>query len=364
MKVALVHYWLVTMRGGEKVLEALCEMFPDADIYTHVYDKTKISPIINRHKIYTTSVSRLPFAKKLYTKYLTFMPAAIESIDLSGYDLVISSESGPAKGVIIPSTIPHLCYCHTPMRYLWDYYHRYLKESSFLTRAVFKAAAGRLRIWDLATANRVTAFAANSNYVKTRIKAIYRREAEVIYPPVDTYAFQTQPKGDYYLFLGQLVGYKRADLAIEAFRKNGKKLLIIGGGKPPKNLPKNITVLGFVSNEERNSYLARARALIFPGEEDFGIVPVESIASGTPVIAYGRGGALETVSHEVSGLFFYEQSTDALLQAVEAFEKIEHKFDAKMMRLLAASFDKTVFVRKMRKKITALMNEFHKVINE
>jgi glycosyltransferase involved in cell wall biosynthesis len=238
---------------------------------------------------------------------------------------------------------------------LWDYYHSYLEQSGPLTRFAFKKFAKNLRLWDLATANRVTSFVANSNYVKQRIATIYRREAEVIYPPVDTEKFSLScEKDDYYLFLGQLVGYKRADIAIEAFRQNGKPLMIIGGGKAPKNLPKNITHRGFVSDSERYLALSRARALIFPGEEDFGIVPVESLASGTPVIAYGRGGALETISEGVSGLFFYQQTAAALNEAIIRFENCKETFKGEVLQNVAHKFNKKNFIGTMQKKISTL----------
>ncbi|MGL4524222.1 MAG: glycosyltransferase [Spirochaetia bacterium] len=352
MRVAVVHYWLVNMRGGEKVLEALCEMFPGADIYTHAYDGSKISSEIKKHNIYLTKISRLPLSNKLYKYYLTFMPGALQDLDLNDYDLVISSESGPAKGIVLGSHVPHICYCHTPMRYLWDQYHQYVKELKGLARRYFEYQAPILRQWDLSSANAVDTFIANSYNVSRRIKRIYRRESEVIYPPVDVdLCKMNREKEDYYIFLGHLVGYKRADLAIAACLKMNRKLLIVGGGQLKgrefKNLPSHIKIIGSVSHEEKFGLLSNARAVLFPGEEDFGIVPVEATASGTPVIAYGRGGALETIKEGLNGTFFYTQTVDGIINAMRKFEEKEGLYDGRLMRMEAMKFDKSVFVRKM-----------------
>ncbi len=335
------------MRGGEKVLEALCELFPQADIFTHVLDRSKISPTILRHRITQTSVGQLPFAKKWYKKYLTFMPKALEDLDLRGYDLILSSESGPAKGIISHSHTPHICYCHTPMRYLWDYYHEYLAESGLLTRWVFRQNALKLRLWDLATAQRVDHFIANSHNVAQRIQHIYHRSSDVVHPPIQLSDFYTvKQKKDYYLFLGQLVGYKRADLVIEAFKQHHQPVYIVGSGKVPRNLPPNIKVLGHVSHEQKADLLAHARALIFPGEEDFGIVPLEALASGTPVIAFGKGGVLETVINKKTGIFFYEQTVNSLLTAIKIFEEMP-AFSAPVLRQYVEIFDKPMFLAKI-----------------
>ncbi|MEM8842496.1 MAG: glycosyltransferase, partial [Pseudomonadota bacterium] len=230
LNVAIVHYWLVGMRGGEKVLEALCEMFPQATIYTHALDRDRISPALLKHKIVLTRVGRLPFATRLYQSYLPFMPRALEEIDLSGYDLVLSSESGPAKGVIAPPGVPHLCYCHSPMRYIWDQYHVYRDGAGALTRLVMPHLAHRLRMWDVTSAARVDDFVANSAHVAKRIEAYWRRTATVVHPPVDLPAeFAPQPPGDFYLLAGELASYKRPDLAVAAFTRMGKKLVIVGG---------------------------------------------------------------------------------------------------------------------------------------
>lgn len=328
LRVAIIHYWLVGMRGGEKVLEALCRMFPDADIFTHVYLPDKISPVIRRHKVQTTSVARLPLASRLYPKYLPFMPGALEDIDLRGYDLIISSEAGPAKGIIAPPDALHLCYCHSPMRYLWDQYHIYRQQSGFATRRLMPLLAPGLRSWDVTSAARVDGFAANSAHVGARIRKYWRREADVVFPPVAVEAFSPVPaaeRGKFYLWAGELAPYKRPDIAIKAFNELGKPLVVIGGpDKAERMLAReakpNIRFLGRVPFEMLRAYLASCKALIFPGEEDFGMVPVEAMASGRPVIAYGRGGALETVVDGVTGLHFRDQSVEGLVAAVQRFE--------------------------------------------
>ncbi|MCR9125577.1 MAG: glycosyltransferase [Rhodobacteraceae bacterium] len=327
-RVAIIHYWLVGMRGGEKVIEALCRMFPQAEIFTHVYLPDKVSPLIRSHKVHTTSIARLPLAGRLYPKYLPFMPRALEEIDLTGFDLVISSESGPAKGVIAPPDALHLCYCHSPMRYLWDQYHVYRKDAGFVTRQVMPGLASKLRVWDTVSAARVDGFVANSRHVEQRIHSYWRRTADVVAPPVAVQDFQPvapEQRGSFYLWAGELVSYKRPDIVIEAFNRLGLPLIVIGG--PPKaerklarNARDNIRFLGQVPFEKLRRYLACCKALVFPGEEDFGIIPVEAMASGRPVIAYGRGGALDTVIDRTTGLLFQDQTADGLVEAVRRFE--------------------------------------------
>lgn len=348
LRVALVHYWLVNMRGGEKVLEALCELFPQADIYTHVYDPAAVSATIRRHRVITTSVQRLPFARHLYQKYLAFMPRALEQLDLRGYDLVISSESGPAKGVLTTPATEHVCYCHTPMRYLWDMYPEYFARSGWITREVMKPVMHRMRLWDLASSFRVDRFVANSAFVAGRIAKHYRRDAVVIHPPVDVEAFDLTPThDDFYLCLGQLVGYKRIDLAVEAFRElPDRRLVILGEGRVGA-LPPNVRALGRRPFADVKDHLQRCRALVFPGEEDFGIVPVEAMACGKPVIAFGRGGALETVTDGVTGVHFAEQTAASLREAILRFEQHASDFDPARIRQHALGFGKDVFRRKM-----------------
>jgi len=326
-KIALVHYWLTGMRGGEKVVQSICNIFPDIDIYTLVYNRDKISDKINSHRITTSFIQKLPLAKSKYQNYLPFMPVAIEQFDLSGYDLVISSESGIAKGVLTKPETCHICYCHSPMRYLWNMYFDYMKNEKpgFFKRNFISWYFNYLRVWDLASASRVDYFISNSHNVKNRIRKYYRRDAEVIYPPVDIENFKPgSRKKDYYLIVSQLVSYKRIDIAVEAFNKLGRELLIIGEGPELKNLKKraksNIKFIGWADSAELASYYTEARAFIFPGEEDFGITPVEAQASGTPVIGYGKGGVLETVKDGETGVLFDDQDPYSLAGAVEIFE--------------------------------------------
>ena len=325
-RVALIHYWLTGMRGGEKVLEALCRMYPQADIFTHVADPRALSDTLRRHRIRETWIGRLPASRRLYQAYLPLMPRALEALDLTGYDLVISSEAGPAKGVIAPPDAFHLCYCHSPMRYLWDQYHAYRSGTGPVQRAAMAAFAHGLRQWDVTSAARVDAFAANSTHVAARIRKYWRRDAAVVAPPVAVADFAPAPEpGDFYLWLGELAPYKRPDLAVDAFTRLGLPLQVIGG--PDRTVAAlraragdNVTFLGKAPFDVLKDRLARCRALIFPGEEDFGIVPVEALASGRPVIAYGRGGVRDTVTDGETGLLFHEQSIDALCAAVARFE--------------------------------------------
>jgi glycosyltransferase involved in cell wall biosynthesis len=319
------------MRGGEKVLEALLELYPQADIYTHVYDPKAVSPLINSHRVYTSRINWLPFAKKLYQKYMPLMSNALTEFDLRGYDLVISSESGPAKGVVPDPDAYHICFCHSPMRYLWDMYHEYFKGAGAITRFFMKRLIPSLRIWDVTSANLVDRFITNSRYVAKRIGRYYNREAEVVYVPVDTEFFSLSERRpeDFYLFFGQLVDYKRADIAIEACVQSGRKLVVAGSGKKDtRRYGKSglVRFLGRVSDEEIRGLFSRARALLFPGIEDLGLVPIEANAAGCPVIAFRKGGALDTVKENVTGLFFDEQNAASLIRAMDRFEASEENF--------------------------------------
>ncbi len=362
MKVAIVHYWLLTMRGGERVIEALCELYPDADIYTHVAKPEALSDTIRRHRIQETFIARLPGARRYYQKYLPLMPLALEQLDLRAYDLVISSECGPAKGVITTPNTLHVCYCHSPMRYVWDMYWDYLEGVPKPMRPLARGLLHYVRRWDLASAFRVDHFLANSAFVARRVHKHYRRDAEVIHPPVDTEAFGlAESTDDYYLLVGQLVPYKRADLAVRAFSRAGKRLVVIGDGEELADLRRlagpTVDVMGRQPASVIREMYARCRALVFPGEEDFGIVPVEAMASGRPVIAYRRGGALETVVEGRTGLFFDEQTEESLLAAVERFEEMAGTFDPAEIRRHALAFDRQVFKAKFRARVDELMGE-------
>ena len=348
MKVAIVHYWLVKMRGGEKVLEAICELYPDADIYTHVYKPETISDVINSHTVFTSFIQKLPFSRKLYQSYLPLMPWALNQLDLSDYDLVISCESGPAKGVSVNANTKHICYCHTPMRYIWDMYEEYRSNAGFLARITMPLLIKWLRRWDKATSDGVDQFIANSQFVRNRIKNIYDREAIVIYPPVAIEEFYVSEfVEDYYLYAGELTHYKQPQLAVEAFNQSGRKLLVIGEGGIEDELKlqakSNITFLGRQSFQQLKVYMSQCRALIFPGIEDFGIIPVEVMASGRPVIAFRGGGALETVIEFETGLFFEEQTVESLNKVLEQFEKDELHFKSKNMQHFSERYSKKRF---------------------
>ena len=359
-KIAIVHYWLINWRGGEKVIEQLILEYPDADLYCHIVDmdiyNTHLKDV-HKGKLVTSFLQKMPFAKRLYHFYLLLMPFAQELYDLSKYNVVVSSESGPAKGVITNPSSIHICYCHSPMRYIWDMFPEYLKTLGSLKRALFRVAAHYLRIWDQASSQRVDYFIANSQYVASRVEKYYRRESTVINPPVSIDKFIVgEEREDYYLMLGQLVEYKKADLACRAFSESGRQLVVIGEGPLysdlKKQCPDNIKLLGRLPESELIEYLSRAKALLFPGVEDFGIVPLEAAASGTPVIAYRSGGATETVLEGVTGFFFDEQTTKAINQAVEHFENTP-TLDSKEMRVHAERFSEEIFRKNMRDFIEA-----------
>ena len=366
MKVAIVHYWLVGMRGGERVLEALCELYPDADIFTHVYEPSEISPTITRHKVTTSFIQKLPFARKKYQSYVMLMPLALEHLDLTDYDLVISCEAGPAKGVISRPDALHVCYCHSPMRYIWDQYHIYRNQAGAITRALMPLMAHVLRIWDVTSAARVDTFIANSSFVAQRINKYYRRTASVIHPPVDTEEFRPASNAPAtpdaaYLYVGELVSYKRVDLAIDAFNQNGLRLDIIGDGPERKRLQQransNITFHGRQSFPVLKQKLAACKALIFPGEEDFGIVPVEAMAAGRPVIAYRRGGALDTVIDGQTGLFFNAPTAQSLSDAVAEMERNHALFSPEQIQHHADTFAKAAFKNHFAQTIDRLLAE-------
>jgi glycosyltransferase involved in cell wall biosynthesis len=349
-RTAIVHYWLLGMRGGEKVLEALCRLLPDADIFTLFYDPERVSPMIRERHVTASFLNPL---RCCYRSLLPLMPLALEHFDLRAYDLVVSSESGPAKGIITRPETRHLCYCHTPMRYLWDLYPQYLYEwtQSRMKRAAIRALTPRLRRWDLASATRVHDFVANSQNVRERIRKTYQRESEVVHPPVAVETFRYEPPGDYFLMVSELVPYKRVDTAVRAFSKNGRPLRIAGDGpeftRLRKMAAKNIEFCGRVSDDELRGLYARSRAFVMPGEEDFGITAVEAIASGKAVIALGRGGAREIVPEE--GAFFFDSpDEESLACAVRRFEAAEARIPAARLQAAAQRFAEAEFDRKMR----------------
>ena len=294
-RVAIVHYWLVGSGGGENVVKAMLELFPQADVFTLVEDPAFSQTIVPRHRLRTSFLQRIPGAARHYRALLPLMPAALENLDLRGYDLIISSESGPAKGIVPPLDAVHICYCHSPMRYLWDQYHEYRESAGWLQRLVLSLCITRLRLWDQASSLRVDRFIANSRYVASRIDRYYRRPAHVIHPPVDVDDFAlSETRGDYYLITGRHVSYKRIDLAIAACNALGRKLVITGDGPETARLRAHagptITFVGRCSFADLKRHYAECRAFLMPGVEDFGIAPVEAMASGRAVVASGRGG--------------------------------------------------------------------------
>ena len=360
MRVAITHYWLVRRRGGERVLEEIASMFPEADIYTHVCDPDSLGPALAGRKIRETSIARLPFARRAYKAYLGLMPRALEALDLRGYDLVISSESGPAQGVIAPPGARHLTYCHTPMRYVWDQFPAYRAGLPAPARPAFDRLAHRLRGWDRAAAGRVDRILANSAFVAERVRRFWGRRADVLHPPVDLSRFtplKQHATDAPYLFVSALTGYKRADLLVEAFRGLDRRLIVIGDGPQRKALarraPPNVKILAGLADAEVAARMATARALIFPAEEDFGLVPVEAMAAGLPVIAFGRGGARETVVEGETGVFFAEQSAPALREAIRSFEG--RAFCPRRCRARAEAFGRDRFREGFRAAVDDLM---------
>jgi glycosyltransferase involved in cell wall biosynthesis len=373
MRVALIHDWLVAMRGGEKCLEVFCEIFPEADLYTLVYAAEKVSPTFRRMKIHTSWLNGLPMAKNYFRYFLPLFPAAIEAFDLSDYDLILSSSHCVAKG-IFPHRALHLSYIHAPMRYVWDMYGSYFTDGMSPTRAALWACRPYLRRWDVKSAGRVDYFIANSRNVAAKVNALYGKPATVIYPPVECEKFLIRDKQEpYYLIVSALVPYKRIDVAIAAFNNLKLPLKIAGAGPLRKNLEKaagrNIEFLGWVDETRLTELYAGCQALIFPGEEDFGIVPLEAQASGRPVIGYGRGGLQETVipldacdgspgrDAGTTGIFFTEQTPGGLIAAVELFERIRNSFDPVKLRRHAVRFSRERFKAEVTGFIEARLKE-------
>jgi glycosyltransferase involved in cell wall biosynthesis len=358
MKIALVHDFLTQDGGAEKVLQVFTEMYPEAPIYMLFYDKNKVSTIFQNKNIITSFLQKIPFSHKSYQWFLPLMPIATEQLDLSDYDVVLSSTSAFMKGVITSDNATHVCYCHTPTRYLWTDTHDYIKNLPYngLIKFFIPFLLHKLRIWDLLATKRVDHFVANSHTVEKRISKYYKRESTVIYPPVECEKFKiTQLKGDFYLCGARLVPYKKIDLVIEAFNKTGKKLKVFGTGPEMNYLKKlagdSVEILGKVSDTELIELYAQAKAFIHPQEEDFGITPVESMASGTPVIAYGVGGATETVIHKKTGYLFNKQTPDALVHAIDEFEKLQ--FNPQAIRQHALNFDKKKFKAELHQLISS-----------
>lgn len=353
MKVALVHDYLNQMGGAERVVLALHELFPDAPLYTSIYDPTRVDPAFQKMDIRTSFMQKFPFIMKHHQPYLPFYPSAMESLDLRGYDLILSSSSAFGKGVIVKPGTLHICYCHTPMRWCWNY-HEYVEREQLggIARRMLPFMMTWLRVWDQTSAARVDHFIANSPVIAERIQKYYRCEAQVIPPPVDARRFLFDPAhqpGDYFLTLGRFAPYKRFDLAIQACNKLGLPLVVIGKGRDEKRLRAmagpTIRFLGGLADAEVLEYFAHCRAFLFPGEEDFGITPLEAQASGRPVIAYGAGGALSSVIEGVTGTFFHEQTVESLAGVLASFD--ERQYDPQTIRNHALEFDTPRFQRRM-----------------
>jgi glycosyltransferase involved in cell wall biosynthesis len=358
VRVAIVHHWFVTKGGGERVAECIASLFPEAEIFTLVADAVGTPEGLRSRRIHTSFLQKIPLAKSYHRHMMPLYPAAAESLDLRGFDLVISSDSGPMKGVRVDAGAVHLCYCHSPMRYLYDGYDEYRSQMRGVTRALFTATVGRVREWDMKAARRVTHFIANSEYVAGRIRRFYGRESVVIHPPIDLHRARTAVPGQHYLCAGRLVGYKRTELMVEACVRLGRKLRIAGTGPEEGRLKKlagaaDVTFLGELTTEAFWQQYAECRALLFAADEDFGMVPLEAQACGRPVIAYGAGGSLETVRGEgdsPTGIYFREQTVESVMDGILRFEPAEAAgvFDSAAIRGWAAEFATPVFLRRMR----------------
>jgi len=365
-RIAIVHEWFTSMRGGEKCVEALCEVFPGATLFALVHVKGSVSQTIERMPIRTSFIQHLPFAAERYRHYLPLFPAAVRRFRMDEFDCVISSNHCVAKGVHVPPQTLHLCYCYTPMRYIWDQYSEYFGpgRAGLLTRLGMSAVAPALRRWDVRTAASPHHFVAISENVRERIRRIYGRTSDLIYPPVDTSRFSVGARDDgYFLIVSALVPYKRVDLAVEAFNRIGERLIVVGSGPEEARLRalagSTIELAGWKSEAEVSEYYARCRGVVFPGEEDFGIVPVEAMACGKAVIAYARGGALETVLDTPgvrTGILFRDQTVDSLLEAISRFRATE--FDPAALRTFALTFDRELYKCRMREYVLKRWEEF------
>ena len=373
VRVALVHHWFVSLAGGERVIDTIGSMFPSADVFTLFLDKEKLPPALRNRKITTSFLDKTPGARRVHRHFLPLYPLAVEMLDLTGYDLVITSDSGPMKGVITDMEAKHICYCHSPMRYLWDAHSTYLRKMKPLIRPGFGLASHYVRNWDYAAAQRVDHFIANSNYVAGRIRKYYRRQSTVIHPPIITAnSFLADKPEDYYLAVGRLVPYKRTDLLIEACELVDRKLIIVGDGPEMKRLRqragRNVKFLGEVGESQLRESYAHCRALLFAADEDFGMVPLEAQSYGRPVIAFGKGGSLETVvgrlapittesAEELTGVFFSQQSAASLAQAILNFEACEHLFVPEQIQRHAYKFDVSVFAMRLQTFIESVLTE-------
>jgi glycosyltransferase involved in cell wall biosynthesis len=347
-RTALVHHWLLRMTGAERVVETMCEALGSPDLYCVIANRERLSPSLRSRVIQPSFLQSFPGVLKHHPLYAGLFPLAVELFDLHEYNLVISSDASTAKGIITRPEACHICYCHSPMRYVWNLFHQDLGRCAPFFRPFAALWAHYVRLWDYSASARVDYFIANSQAVRARIWKYYRRDSHVIHPPCDVSRFRvSESQGDYYLCVGRLVGYKRFDLAVEAFNTNGKHLVIAGEGSESHRLKRlargRIDFLKWVSDDELTELYSRCKALILPGEEDFGIAPLEAQASGRPVIAYGRGGVLDTVVPGKTGLFFQQQSPEHINAAIKQFEDSSKSFDPNLIREHASKFSKEIF---------------------
>jgi glycosyltransferase involved in cell wall biosynthesis len=364
MKVAIIHYWFITRRGGEKVVESILKKYPQADIYTLFYDREKYGNHLDNHNVYS-SILNTKFLRKFYQKIFPLYPLGIKSLKLKKeYDLIISSESGPAKGIKIPNKACHICYIHSPMRYAWSHTELYLQSSSYLLRPILRSLFEKLQKWDKSTIDNVDLYIANSFNVAERVKKYYNRESIVIHPPIEEKLFEKELRNstnEVYLSFGAITPYKKIDLLIDVFNLNGKELVIIGEGSEKEKLRKkakdNIRFESFPNWEDVQNVIYKTKALLFPGEEDFGMIPLEIMAYGIPVIAYKKGGALETIIEnklkieESSGIFFEKQSVESFNDALEYYEKNHLLFNREFIRNQARKFKESNFLHKFENEV-------------
>lgn len=365
MRVAIVADWLTNMGGAEKVIEMFLDLYPDADIFTTVYNPEKMSERFINKDIKTSFLQYIPWARKRWQNFLPLLPVAIETLDLKDYDLVLSSSSSVAHGAITGKDTLHICYCHNPMRYAWDGCHEYIEKSSYnrFMKFVIPFFINLIRLWDFYASDRPDYYIANSEFVKNRISKYFRQKSKVIYPPVDTSLFtpaEDTKLGDYYVLLGRLVHFKKADLVVRVFSKLGLSLKVIGTGPEEEYLKSiagpSIDFLGSRSDQDVAGLLRRCQALVFPQEEDFGITPLEAMASGRPVIAYKAGGALETVVEGITGTFFQEQTEECLMDVIRDFDA--HAYNKELIRKQAEKFSKQRFKKELKAYIDNRMEKF------
>jgi glycosyltransferase involved in cell wall biosynthesis len=371
LKTAIVHDWFAGYAGSERCVESFTNLYPDADVFVlfNFLNDEEQKIVVKNKKTQTSFIQKLPFARSNHRNYLPLFPYAIEQFDLSGYDLIISSSHAVAKGVLTNQNQLHICYCHTPIRYAWDLTHQYLKESkltSGIKGIIAKWILHYIRMWDISTANRPDFFIANSEYIAKRIRKIYNRESIVINPPVDLKNFEfSAKKDDFYLTASRFVPYKRIDIIAEAFSKMPDKRLVIVGSGPDENKIKrksgsNIEFTGYLNGEKYKDYMKRAKGFVFAAEEDFGIVVIEALASGTPVIALNKGGTAETIKDGINGIHFSEQSADQVIEAVQRFERRRSDFDSIKIAEDVIQYDRKNFEERIKQFVTDKLNNFYK----